>query len=122
MTGGNGVNYSFEAVGNPETLEQALWCRDLAGTCVIIGVPGPAPQLDARPARFFDLGGSAARLLVRRLPADARLPAAGRRGTRRASSNLDEVVTREITLDETEEAFDAMKRGETLRIGDQIVN
>jgi len=43
LTGGNGVDYSFEAVGRPETLEQALFCRDLAGTCVFIGVPGPGP-------------------------------------------------------------------------------
>jgi Zn-dependent alcohol dehydrogenase len=28
---------------------------------------------------------------------------------------LDKLVTRTITLDETEAAFDAMKRGETLR-------
>ena len=26
--------------------EQALFCRDLAGTCVIIGVPGPGPTLE----------------------------------------------------------------------------
>ncbi|HEU5010968.1 MAG TPA: alcohol dehydrogenase catalytic domain-containing protein, partial [Roseiflexaceae bacterium] len=39
ITGGNGVNYSFEAVGLPQTWEQAMWCRDLAGTCIIIGVP-----------------------------------------------------------------------------------
>src|SRR5215203_3836000 len=36
LTGGNGVNYSFEAVGSPKTVEQALFCRDLAGTCVFI--------------------------------------------------------------------------------------
>src|SRR5918999_1071791 len=46
LTGGNGVNYSFEAVGRPETIAQALWCRDLAGTCVLIGVPGPGPTLE----------------------------------------------------------------------------
>src|SRR3954471_5207516 len=31
ITGGNGVNASFEAVGKPQTIETALWCRDLAG-------------------------------------------------------------------------------------------
>src|SRR5689334_16864121 len=35
LTGGNGVNYSFEAVGIPATWDQALWCRDLAGTCIM---------------------------------------------------------------------------------------
>ncbi len=59
ITGGNGVNYSFEAVGSSQTLEQALWCRDLAGTCVLIGVPGPGPTTrHRRCSSFFDLGGS----------------------------------------------------------------
>ena len=58
LTGGNGVNYSFEAVGRPETLEQALWCRDLAGTCVMIGVPGPGRSSNLPLQHFFDLGGS----------------------------------------------------------------
>ena len=40
ITGGHGVNASFEAVGKPQTIETALWCRDLAGICVIIGVAG----------------------------------------------------------------------------------
>src|SRR5262245_4508489 len=57
LTGGNGVNYSFEAVGSAKTLEQALFCRDLAGTCVFIGVPGPGPTLNLELQRFFELGG-----------------------------------------------------------------
>jgi S-(hydroxymethyl)mycothiol dehydrogenase len=31
ITGGYGVNASFEAVGRAETLETAIMCRDLAG-------------------------------------------------------------------------------------------
>ena len=58
ITDGNGVNFSFEAVGIPQTLEQALFSRDLAGTCVLIGVPGPGPRLDIEMQQFFDLGGS----------------------------------------------------------------
>ena len=34
---------------------------------------------------------------------------------RQGQLNLDKVLTRTVTLDETEEAFEAMKRGETLR-------
>ena len=34
ITGGNGVNVSFEAVGKAQTIETAIWCRDLAGRCV----------------------------------------------------------------------------------------
>ena len=58
LTGGNGVDYAFEAVGTPETLLQALWSRDLAGTCTLIGVPDPAMKIDVPMLRLFGLGGS----------------------------------------------------------------
>ena len=114
LTGGHGVNYSFEAVGRPETIHQALFCRDLAGTCVVIGVPGPGPTLDLHLQNFFDLGGSLRVswygdcLPTRDFPLLANW-------YRQGELKLDEVVTRTIGLDETPEAFAAMKRGETLR-------
>lgn len=114
LTGGNGVNYSFEAVGIPETWEQALWCRDLAGTCIIIGVPGPGKSLTFDPQRFFDLGGRLGVswygdcLPTRDFPLLADWYRQGR-------LDLDGLVSRTVALDETEAAFDAMKRGETLR-------
>jgi S-(hydroxymethyl)mycothiol dehydrogenase len=114
LTGGNGVNYSFEAVGISETWEQALWCRDLAGTCIMIGVPGPGPTLTLDLQRFFDLGGKVGVswygdcLPTRDFPLLAEW-------YRQGQLNLDKVLTRTITLDETEAAFEAMKRGETLR-------
>jgi S-(hydroxymethyl)mycothiol dehydrogenase len=114
ITGGNGVNYSFEAVGRPETLSQALFCRDLAGTCVLIGVPGPGPTLELPLQQFFDLGGSLRVswygdcLPTRDFPLLAAWYQQGQ-------LNLDKVVTRLVSLDETEEAFAAMERGETLR-------
>ena len=114
LTGGNGVNYSFEAVGIAETWEQALWCRDLAGTCIMIGVPGPGPKLTLDLQRFFDLGGKVGVswygdcLPTRDFPLLAEW-------YRQGQLNLDKVLTRTVTLDETEEAFAAMKRGETLR-------
>jgi S-(hydroxymethyl)mycothiol dehydrogenase len=114
LTGGNGVNYSFEAVGRPETLEQAIFCRDLAGTCIFIGVPGPGPRLDLDLQRFFDTGGYLGVswygncLPTRDFPMLAEW-------YRQGQLNLDKVVTRTITLEEAEDAFDAMERGETLR-------
>lgn len=114
LTGGFGVDYAFEAVGIPQTLEQALWSRDLAGTCVFIGVPGPGPKLDLDMQRYFDTGGSLRVswygdcLPTRDFPLLANWYEQGQ-------LNLDAIVTRKITLDETEEAFEAMKRGETLR-------
>src|SRR5215218_2946331 len=86
LTGGNGVNYSFEAVGISETWDQALWCRDLAGTCIMIGVSWYG---DCLPTRDFPLLAE---------------------WYRQGQLNLDKVLTRTVTLDETEEAFEAMKR------------
>ena len=114
LTGGNGVNYSFEAVGSPGTLEQALFCRDLAGTCVFIGVPGPGPTLTLDLQRFFDLGGNFGVswygdcLPTRDFPLLADW-------YRHGQLKLDEVVSRTIALEEVDEAFAAMERGETLR-------
>ena len=114
ITGGHGVNASFEAVGRPETLQTALWCRDLAGTCVVIGVAGQEAKLELPIARFFDAGGSLRVswygdcLPTRDFPLLAAWYAQGR-------LDLDRMVTRVITLDESEEAFHAMERGETLR-------
>ncbi|HZT96023.1 MAG TPA: zinc-binding dehydrogenase [Chloroflexota bacterium] len=114
ITSGNGVNYSFEAAGRAQTLEQALWCRDLAGTCVMIGVHGPAASIQLPLARFFGLGGSLRVswygdcLPSRDFPLLTDLYLKGR-------LNLDDVVTRTISLEDTAEAFRAMHDGETLR-------
>ena len=86
ITGGFGVNASFEAVGKPETLMTALWSRDLAGTCVIIGVAGQDAVVELPFAQVLRPRRRAQGLLVRRLPADARFPAARRPGMRRADS------------------------------------
>src|SRR4029079_13777165 len=58
ITGGCRVHASFEAVAKPETLMTALWSRDLAGTCVIIGVAGQEAMVEFPFAKFFDLGGA----------------------------------------------------------------
>jgi IMP dehydrogenase len=43
LTDGNGADVVVEAVGRPETFEQAFYARDLAGTVVLVGVgPGNA--------------------------------------------------------------------------------
>jgi S-(hydroxymethyl)mycothiol dehydrogenase len=114
LTGGNGVNFSFEAVGKPQTLEQALFCRDLAGTCVLIGVPGPGPTLTLDMQRFFDIGGHLCVswygdcLPTRDFPLLAEW-------YRQGQLKLDQVVSQTINLDQVDDAFAAMERGETLR-------
>jgi S-(hydroxymethyl)mycothiol dehydrogenase len=114
LTGGNGVNYSFECVGRPETLDQAIWCRDLAGKCVLIGVANADMKLELPIQKFFGLGGYLRVswygdcLPTRDFPLLATWYQQGR-------LKLDEMVTRTINLEETEDAFEAMERGETLR-------
>ena len=90
-------------------------CRDLAGTCVIIGVAGPQSKLAELPlGTFFDLGGSTRPswygdcLPTRDFPLLTTWYRQGR-------LDIDRVVTRVISLEEAEEGFHAMERGETLR-------
>lgn len=115
LTGGFGVDYSFEAVGRPETTLQAILSRDLAGTCVIVGVAGPNSEIASFPlGRFFDLGGSLRVswygdcLPTRDFPLLADW-------YRQGKLDLDGIVSRTIGLEEVEDAFHAMERGETLR-------
>lgn len=114
ITGGYGVNASFEAVGRVETLETAIMCRDLAGVCVVVGVADQQAELQLPVAKFFDIGGSIRVswygdcLPTRDFPLLADWYSQGQ-------LDLDRVVTRVITLEESEEAFHAMERGETLR-------
>ncbi|MEX1020318.1 MAG: zinc-binding dehydrogenase [Litorilinea sp.] len=114
ITDGNGANFTFEAVGKAQTLEQALFARDLAGTCVFIGVPGPGPTLELPLQRFFDVGGHLCVswygdcLPTRDFPLLANWYQQG-------ALKLDEVVSERIKLEDTEAAFAAMERGETLR-------
>jgi S-(hydroxymethyl)mycothiol dehydrogenase len=114
LTGGLGVDYSFECIGLPETLVQALMCRDLAGTCVLIGVPGPGPVLHLPLQPFFDLGGALRVswygdcLPTRDFPMLTEWYDKG-------ILQLDELVTRRISLDDVQAAFTAMEHGEVLR-------
>ena len=115
LTEGFGVNFAFEAVGRPETTLQTILSRDLAGTAVIIGVGGPGSVIESFPlGTFFDLGGSLRVswygdcLPTRDFPMLATWYEQGR-------LDLDAVVSQTVGLQDVEEAFHAMERGETLR-------
>src|SRR4051812_38431970 len=53
LTGGFGADVVVEAVGRPETWEQAFYARDLAGTVVLVGVP--TPEMKTPPIPLIDL-------------------------------------------------------------------
>ena len=48
----------IDAVGRPETYEQAFNARDLAGTVVLVGVPTPEMRLELPLLEVFGRGGA----------------------------------------------------------------
>jgi S-(hydroxymethyl)mycothiol dehydrogenase len=114
LTGGFGVDVAIEAVGRPETYEQAFYARDLAGTVVLVGVPNPTMTLELPMIEVFGRGGALKSswygdcLPTRDFPMLIDLYLQGR-------LNLDAFVSETIPLDGVEAAFDKMHRGEVLR-------
>ena len=114
LTGGNGVDVAIEAVGNPVTYEQAFYARDHAGTVVMVGVPDPQMKIELPMIEIFGRGGSLKSswygdcLPARDFPMFIDLYMQGR-------LDLDRFVSETIALDDVEEAFHKMERGEVLR-------
>jgi S-(hydroxymethyl)mycothiol dehydrogenase len=114
LTSGFGADIVIEAVGRPETYRQAFYARDLAGTVVLVGVPTPDMQLDLPLLDVFGRGGTLKSswygdcLPSRDFPMLIDLYLQGR-------LDLDSFVTETITLDEVEDAFARMHKGDVLR-------
>ena len=114
LTGGNGADVCIEAVGRPEVMEQAFYARDLAGTLVQVGVPDPSMRIDLPMIEFFGRGGALKPswygdcVPTRDFPTLIDLYLQGR-------LDLDRFVSETIGLDDVEEAFHKMERGEVLR-------
>jgi S-(hydroxymethyl)mycothiol dehydrogenase len=114
LTGGNGADVVIEAIGRPQTYEQAFYARDLAGTVVLVGVPTPDMRLDLPLLDVFGRGGALKSswygdcLPSRDFPMLVDLHLSGR-------LPLDKFVSETIGLDQVEEAFAKMGRGEVLR-------
>jgi S-(hydroxymethyl)mycothiol dehydrogenase len=114
LTGGFGADVCIEAVGNPTVMEQAFYSRDLAGTLVQVGVPTPDMRIDLPMIDFFGQGGQLRPswygdcLPSRDIPMLVDLYLQGR-------LDLDRFVTETIALEDVEEAFHRMERGEVLR-------
>ena len=114
LTDGNGADVVIEAVGNPAVFEQAFNARDLAGTLVQVGVPDPSMRIELPMIDFFGRGGALKPswygdcLPSRDFPLLIDLYLQGR-------LDLDRFVSETIGLDDVEEAFGRMERGEVLR-------
>jgi S-(hydroxymethyl)mycothiol dehydrogenase len=113
-TEGFGADVVIEAIGRPDTYEQAFFARDLAGTVVLVGVPSPDMRLDLPLIEYFGRGGALKSswygdcLPSRDFPMLIDLYLQGR-------LPLDEFVSEKIGVGDVEAAFDKMHHGDVLR-------
>jgi S-(hydroxymethyl)glutathione dehydrogenase / alcohol dehydrogenase len=113
-TGGEGVDFSFEAIGRTETIRQAFECTRKAGTAVAIGI-APKEALIQIPPQLLVYG---ERRLIGSFYGSTRPRADFRRFADLyldGKLRLDQLVTREYRLDEINEGFRAMNEGEVAR-------
>ncbi|USX55085.1 S-(hydroxymethyl)mycothiol dehydrogenase [Lentzea sp. HUAS12] len=114
LTEGNGADVVIDAVGRPETFQQAFYARDLAGLAVLVGVPTPDMTLELPLIDVFSRGGAVKSswygdcLPSRDFPLLIDLYLQGR-------LDLGAFVTETIGLEDVEKAFDDMHHGRVLR-------
>ena len=115
MTGQRGADVAFEVIGLQQTIDQTITMTRRGGQAILVGVP-KMDVMVTQPA-FFGLvlaektikgcwyGSSNVQKDVPKL-IDL---------YKKGDLKLDELISREITLDEVNEAFEAMKTGEVAR-------
>jgi S-(hydroxymethyl)glutathione dehydrogenase/alcohol dehydrogenase len=113
LTGG-GADYSFECIGNVNTMRQALECCHKGwGESVIIGVAGAGQEISTRPFQLVTgrvwrgtaFGGAKGRTDVPRIVdwyMDGKI-------------EIDPMITHTMVLDDINEAFHLMHAGESIR-------
>ncbi|ORZ31448.1 chaperonin 10-like protein [Catenaria anguillulae PL171] len=113
MTDG-GVDFSFECVGNVNLMRAALECCHKGwGKCCIIGVAGAGQEIATRPFQLVTgrtwmgsaFGGYKGRSELPGLVEDYQ----------KGKLKIDEVITHHYKLDEINESFDVMHKGESIR-------
>ncbi len=114
LTGGKGVHYAFEMIGVPEVMAQAFKSLRTGGAAVVVGLANPkasvavpAVPLVVEEKRLIGslYGSSNPRLMVPRL---IDLYMAGK-------LNLDDLLTRSWPIEQINEAYAALLRGEVAR-------
>ena len=113
MTDG-GADYSFECIGNTEVMRQALECCHRGwGVSVIIGVAEAGAEISTRPFQLVTgrvwkgsaFGGARGRTDVPKI-VDWYME---------GKINIDDLITHHLKLEEINEGFEMMKRGESIR-------
>lgn len=109
-----GADYSFECIGNVKVMRQALECCHKGwGVSVIVGVAGAGQEISTRPFQLVTgrvwkgtaFGGAKGRTDVPKIVdwyMDGKI-------------NIDDLVTKILPIDQINEAFDLMHRGEVIR-------
>ncbi len=109
-----GADYSFECVGNVQLMRQALECCHRGwGVSVIIGVAGAGQEISTRPFQLVTgrtwkgtaFGGARGRTDVPRIVdwyMEGRI-------------NIDDLITHTLALENINEGFELMERGESIR-------
>lgn len=113
LTGG-GADYSFECIGNVNTMRQALECCHKGwGESWIIGVAGAGQEISTRPFQLVTgrvwrgsaFGGARGRTDVPKIVdwyMDGKI-------------NIDDLITHTMPLEDINKAFDLMHSGESIR-------
>ena len=109
-----GADFSFECIGNVETMRQALECCHKGwGESVIIGVAGAGEEISTRPFQLVTgrvwrgtaFGGARGRTDVPRF-VDWYM---------QGKINIDDLITHTMPLAEINKAFDLMHEGKSIR-------
>jgi S-(hydroxymethyl)glutathione dehydrogenase/alcohol dehydrogenase len=113
LTGG-GVDYAFEVIGNGKTVEQAIQMTRVAGTACIVGMAPQGTLASFDPLMFVNketkligtwYGSARPRIDFPRI---IELMLAGK-------LKVEELISRRYTLDQINEGFDRLGRGEVAR-------
>ena len=109
-----GADYSFECIGNVNTMRQALECAHKGwGESVIIGVAGSGQEISTRPFQLVTgrvwrgtaFGGAKGRTDVPKIVdwyMDGKI-------------NIDDLITHTMPLEDINSAFDLMHEGKSIR-------
>jgi S-(hydroxymethyl)glutathione dehydrogenase / alcohol dehydrogenase len=109
-----GADYSFECIGNVQTMRQALECCHRGwGVSVIIGVAASGQEISTRPFQLVTgrvwkgtaFGGARGRTEVPKI-VDWYME---------KKINIDDLITHTLTLDDINKGFELMHAGESIR-------
>jgi NDMA-dependent alcohol dehydrogenase len=110
---GQGADYAIECIGNVDVIAQALNCIRSGGLLVIAGMPPLVDMLTIPPFQFL-LG----KTITGTIQGDVVAPVDIPRYVdlfMEGKLPIDKLITRNYKLDQINEAFEAMKKGEVIR-------